>query len=127
MFYPNASTTKECMRRRTILARPITVIICGILAITTSLARSAASFAVYPRQTTANSAKATKDPAVRDIDAERKLLADLETASGAHADHFDFSEFDRDLAAAFRGYGMTPMLSLASAMRSNKSRSRRKP
>jgi hypothetical protein len=102
------------------------VIICGILAITTSLARSAASFAVYPRQTTANSDKATKDPAVRDIDAERKLLADLETASGAHADHFDFSQFDRDLAAAFRGYGMTPKLSLASAMRSNKSRSRRK-
>ena len=42
----------------------------------------------------------------RDGEAERKLLAELQRAIDAHADHFEFSRLDRELAAAFRDYGL---------------------
>jgi tetratricopeptide (TPR) repeat protein len=41
-----------------------------------------------------------------DGDAEHKLLADLTAAENAYADHTDPTEFDRDLATAFRRYGL---------------------
>ena len=41
-----------------------------------------------------------------DANAELKLLADLAAANAAYADHFDPAQFDRDLAAAFRRYGL---------------------
>ena len=47
-----------------------------------------------------------KTPAPPTARAERKLLADLETAIAARADHLDYSRVDRELAAAFRSYGL---------------------
>jgi tetratricopeptide (TPR) repeat protein len=39
-------------------------------------------------------------------DAERKLLDDLEAVQNALADHLDYSQVDRELAAAFRAFGL---------------------
>jgi tetratricopeptide (TPR) repeat protein len=41
----------------------------------------------------------------RDVKADRNLMDDLERALFAHADHADYQRLDRELAAAFRGYG----------------------
>ena len=48
----------------------------------------------------------SQDAGSRDGAADRKLLDDLETALDARADHFDASRVDRELAAAFRAFGL---------------------
>ena len=57
-------------------------------------------------QENAKPAENQKDAASRSGDAERKLLAALEEAIATHADHLDFLRLDRELAAAFRKYGL---------------------
>ncbi len=106
MFHPSVSTRKQCSRRHPTLSRAMAVVVSGALAIVSDLERAAFAFGVDPPQSKAESAEPRKNPGVRDVEAARKLLADLETAIGARADHCDYSRLDRELAAAFRGYGV---------------------
>ena len=57
-----------------------------------------------PQQNQAKPAEPKKDASHGE--AERKLLADLEAAIAIYADHYDRSRLDRDLAAAFRAFGL---------------------
>jgi tetratricopeptide (TPR) repeat protein len=106
MFRPNLPVRKSCVRRRKTLYRTIAVIISGTLSIVTLLERPAAGFAVDPSQSNAKPIELLKDPGGQKVDLDRKLLADLDTAIDAYADHADYARFDRGLAAAFRGYGL---------------------
>ncbi len=68
--------------------------------------QTADTFGDEPPQKKANPTTPHKDASRRDLDADRKLLSELQTAIDASADHLDHSRVDRELAAAFRGFGL---------------------
>ena len=88
------------------LLHAATLLVALALAGATEAAPWKAAFGDDPPRQAAKQSQPQKDAGSRDTAAERKLLADLETALAAHADHLDYSRTDRELAAAFRGYGL---------------------
>ena len=86
-------------------SRLATIATSGSLAIATYLERPAAALHKNQSQAQTKPAEPPKETS-RDGEAtaDRKLLADLEGAFHAHADHLDFTRLDRELAAAFRRY-----------------------
>lgn len=106
MFHFDLSAMNEWLRCRMTLSGPTAVIATGALAIATYLESPAAASSQDPPQSKVKPTEPPKDGQTPKVDSERQLLADLETAIGAYADHADYSRFDRELAAAFRGYGL---------------------
>ena len=108
MFQPNVSAIEQRMRTRLEHSRAVAVSVGALLLIATSPERPAAVAGVEPRQSQAKPRETQKDISRPDVDfsAERKLVADLETAIATSADYVDFSRLDRDLAAAFREFGL---------------------
>jgi len=97
---------KQCLRRRLTLSRAMAVVVGGALSIVAYLERPAAASGVDSPQSKAKSAEPKKDPGGRDVEAERKLLADLETAIGARADHCDYSRTRPRRSIASRNVSM---------------------
>ena len=89
------------MFRLNALARSI-----NALAITTCLAWSAEVFAAGEQRTNAKPAAPHAGESTRNDESERKLLVRLESALDALADPSDAARLDRELAAAFRDYGL---------------------
>ena len=106
VLQPNTSAMKKWARRRSTHSRPSAVIVITAIAFAIYVDRPAAASLVNPPQNQAQPAERQKTAGRPDGDAELKLLADLETAITARADHLDYSRCDRELAAAFRGYGL---------------------
>ena len=106
MSQPNTSAMKKWARLRSPHSRPSAFIVIAAIAFATYVDRPVAASYVNPTQNHAHPAERQKTAGRPDGEAELKLLADLETAINAHADHLDYSRTDRELAAAFRGYGL---------------------
>ncbi len=78
----------------------------GALAIACCLGSPERAFGASPQQENPRPGEAQQEAGRRDGDAERKLLADLLAADASSAKHFDRPQLDRELAAAFRSYGL---------------------
>jgi hypothetical protein len=124
MFHPNLPVRKPCVRRRKTLYRTIAVIISGTLSIVTLLERPAAGFAVDPSQSKAKPTELPKDPGGQKVDPDRKLLADLDTAIDAYADHADYAP---GIARRFDSLRKTSTPALALAVLCNRKESLTKP
>ena len=59
----------------------------------------------YGKASPSEGTKAATGPET-DNAADRKLLTAIEAAISAHGDHYDYSRLDRDLATAFRAFGL---------------------
>jgi tetratricopeptide (TPR) repeat protein len=93
---------------------PGLLFLCGVSSVILSVALVAvnpavglaASAADEPPGRTANLIPSSHEVSRLDGDAEQKLLADLAAAEDLYADRFEPAQFDRDVAAAFRRYGL---------------------
>ena len=103
MVHPDVFATNSCPSRPRTLPVTIALFAVAIAAIPTS-AMAARSPGPKKQTGTQNKPQTPADPRVGE--AERKLLAGLEAAIAAHADHLDFSRLDRELADAFRADGL---------------------
>ena len=109
MFHPNIYSIKPWLRRRLTLSRTQAVVVVGALAIVIYLERPLAAFGADPPQSKTNPTQSQKKAGGRDVEAERKRLADLETAirlagdAKAHAilgtALFGHGKFDKAIAA----------------------------
>ena len=107
MFRLTASAVKPNHRRQLAISGPWIAIISGLLAIATYREGTAAGPSQDQQQTKVISTDRAKDaPGQKKVDPERQLLADLDLAINAYCDHADYSRSDRELAAAFRAYGL---------------------
>ncbi len=107
MFRLTASAVKPNHRRQLAISGPWIAIISGLLAIATYREGTAAGPSQDQQQIKVVSTDRAKDtPGQKKVDPERQLLADLDLAINAYFDHADYSRFDRELAAAFRAYGL---------------------
>ena len=66
----------------------------------------AAAFGAHPPQTQAKPTEPQKNASRPDGEADGKRWAISESAMATHADHYDHSRLDRELAAAFRTFGL---------------------
>ncbi len=78
----------------------------GILSTVTRPSPPAAGFLVDSPQSKTSPSEPPKAATDHDVKPEHRLLADLESALTAYADHADYLRLDRELAAAFRTYGL---------------------
>ena len=104
MFRPAECEVRK--RPRFTRAGVLPILVLGIFSALPLSAAPAASADTDPPARDPNFRQSQSEVSRRDGDAERKLLADLEAARSACADHFDSARFDRESAAAFRGYGL---------------------
>jgi Flp pilus assembly protein TadD len=104
MFHQNVSAMQHRDRRRLRASCAVAVVLGGALVNVVLLDRCAAAREDDSPQKKADRLASEKDTSGRDV--ERKLLADLETARGAAAEQFDYPQFDRDMTAAFRAFGL---------------------
>jgi Flp pilus assembly protein TadD len=108
MFHPDVTVIKRCFYPTLKLSGATAMSVSAALVIATYLERPAAASRVEPAQSKAKPGEIQKDAGRPDGDgsAERKLLVDLETAIATNADYIDYSRLERELAAAFRGFGL---------------------
>jgi tetratricopeptide (TPR) repeat protein len=101
----NAARRKPELRR--LLMRRVTPLILGVTLAGVDPGVGLGSIARdEPQERKANLNQSQHDVSRLDGDAEMKLLEDLRAADDAYADQFDAGQLDRDLAAAFRHYGL---------------------
>ena len=105
MFYFNVPAEKPLLGYKTPLTKA-TLIICGWLAISMELETPVPALGSEQPQEKVKTTESSNHAGDQTIKADRKLLADLETAINARADHADDNRLDRELAAAFSGYGI---------------------
>ena len=108
MFHSSLCATRQCVRWRLDGRGPTLVVIYWILASATCADLPAAAHDQEPPASKPGASEPTKGAvaAKTEPEPERKLMADLEAASNAVDDDFDYARFDRELAAAFRRYGL---------------------
>ncbi len=92
-----ANHSKQCRRRLAVLAT------IGVTIASGALSPGAVN---DPQRRAASIVSAQLEISQPDGEAERRLLAEIEAAGNAYADHGDPAEFDRDVAAAFRRCGL---------------------
>ena len=92
--------------RRPTHSRITTAVVSGAVAIVIVLARTSTASGASFLQEVTKPAETQKDPDAREAVADRKLLADLEHALDRFAEHFDDLRLDRELATAFRVFGI---------------------
>ena len=107
MFYIDLCAARQCVRRRTRLSR-LMVVVLIVLAIVPYADRLVAAGNQDPPYGKASPSEGTKAATGPETDnaADRKLLTAIASAISAHADHYDYSRLDRDLATAFRTFGL---------------------
>ena len=104
MFHFDVSPMERCSRIRLTPLHTAHLVASAAVAIATCLTGPVAG--MHPQQSQAKPADPKQDAARPDGEAERKLLAALDTAFETNANHPDAPKLDRELAAAFRTYGL---------------------
>ncbi len=104
MFHLDLSAM--CLRSQRNLARATIVFTSCVVAVACDAERAGIAFAEQPLQQASSPGEPQKDKGARDGQTERKLLEELQTAIDAHVEHLEFSRLDRELAGAFRRYGL---------------------
>ncbi len=107
MFHPDVFAIRNARCRRAAFGSALTLLVIGGgVALASDAGQSAPAFGAQREQSGARSGGLQKAGKASDGEAERKLLGNLATAFGAYADHYDSARLDRELAAAFRSYGL---------------------
>jgi tetratricopeptide (TPR) repeat protein len=107
MFRPHSLAGNRWLERRiSFSGRTAAIVVVVLSTVFHSRSAAATAFQAAPSQSKPPTTEAEKGTGDRDPKADRKLLADFDTAIDAYADHADYARFDRELAAAFRGCGL---------------------
>ena len=106
MIRTRVSTVKNHMRAQTELSSAIGTIASSALFFACCSAQPAALASSYLRPTQDVKTPSQKEAGRSDGAADQKLLEALAAAMDSVADHSDYSRLDRELAAAFRTYGV---------------------